>query len=243
MFYKLPARSGPIRGLRKTQFFAMHLNTVIFDMDGLLIDSEPLWQRAAAEALARFDIRLTDEQYHQTTGLGTRQFVEKFMAPLSPTEQLLSITENEIVSNVIGMVRNEAQPMPGVPEIFKLFKSKNFKIGLATSSPFALIRVVTEKLGIQESLSAISSGNELPFGKPHPQVFLNCAEELDSSPLHCICFEDSFNGMIAAKAARMTCVVVPAPAQRDHGRWDAADKKLNSLLEFNGDLLIELGGK
>jgi len=221
----------------------MHLNTVIFDMDGLLIDSEPLWQRAAEEALARHNIRLSDEQYHQTTGLGTRQFVEKFMAPLSPTEQLLSVTENKIVSNVIDMVRDEALPMPGVPEIFELFRSRNFKIGLATSSPFALIRVVTEKLGIQESLAAISSGNELPYGKPHPQVFLNCAEELGASPLHCICFEDSFNGMIAAKAARMTCVVVPAPAQRDHGRWDAADKKLNSLLEFNNDLLNELGNK
>ena len=221
----------------------MHLDTVIFDMDGLLIDSEPLWQEAAEEVLERWEIRLTNEQYHQSTGLGTKPFLEKWMKPLHPDAQLLATTEKEIVAGVVEKVRLKADPLPGVPEIFSLFKSRNFKIGLATSSPFSLIRVVTEKLGLNDALSAISSGTGLPFSKPHPQVYLNCAAELGSEPTACICFEDSFNGMIAAKAARMVCVVIPAQPFRKETRWDAADLKLDSLLEFSGAVLDVLLAK
>lgn len=219
----------------------MPLNTVIFDMDGLLIDSEPFWQEAAEEVLERWSIRLTDEQYNESTGLGTRQFLEKWMSPLQPSSQLLASTEDEIVSRVVEKVRVQGKGLPGVEEIFDLFRSREFRIGLATSSPFSLINVVTQKLGIHDSLAAISSGSQLPYGKPHPQVYLNCARDLGASPLDCICFEDSFNGMIAAKAARMTCVVIPAPHVRHEGRWDAADRKLNSLLEFSATLLDKLG--
>ena len=221
----------------------MHLDTVIFDMDGLLIDSEPLWKEAAEEVLERWQIRLSEEQYHQSTGLGTKPFLEKWMKPLQPTAQLLATTEDEIVASVVEKVRLKADPLPGVHEIFSLFKSRNFKIGLATSSPFALIRVVTEKLGITNALSAISSGTGLPYSKPHPQVYLNCAIELNSDPTACICFEDSFNGMIAAKAARMVCVVIPAQPFRTETRWDAADLKLNSLLEFTNAALDQLLSK
>jgi len=221
----------------------MHLDTVIFDMDGLLIDSEPLWKEAAEEVLERWQIRLSEEQYHQSTGLGTKPFLEKWMKPIQPTAQLLATTEDEIVASVVEKVRLKADPLPGVHEIFSLFRSRNFKIGLATSSPFALIRVVTEKLGITNALSAISSGTGLPYSKPHPQVYLNCAIELNSDPTACICFEDSFNGMIAAKAARMACVVIPAQPFRTETRWDAADLKLNSLLEFTNAALDELLSK
>jgi len=221
----------------------MHLDTVIFDMDGLLIDSEPLWKEAAEEVLERWQIRLSEEQYHQSTGLGTKPFLEKWMKPIQPTARLLATTEDEIVASVVEKVRLKADPLPGVHEIFSLFKSRNFKIGLATSSPFALIRVVTEKLGITNALSAISSGTGLPYSKPHPQVYLNCAIELNSDPTACICFEDSFNGMIAAKAARMACVVIPAQPFRTETRWDVADLKLNSLLEFTNAALDELLSK
>ena len=221
----------------------MHLDTVIFDMDGLLIDSEPLWKEAAEEVLERWQIRLSEDQYHQSTGLGTKPFLEKWMKPIQPTAQLLATTEDEIVASVVEKVRLKADPLPGVHEIFSLFRSRNFKIGLATSSPFALIRVVTEKLGITNALSAISSGTGLPYSKPHPQVYLNCAIELNSDPTACICFEDSFNGMIAAKAARMVCVVIPAQPFRTETRWDAADLKLNSLLEFTNAALDELLSK
>ncbi len=102
-------------------------------------------------------------------------------------------------------------------------------MGLASSSPLALINAVLDKTNMQKHFSAICSAEFLPYGKPNPQVFINCAIELGSSPVACICFEDSFNGMIAAKAARMKCIVVPHPDQYQQERWNIADLKLSSL--------------
>jgi sugar-phosphatase len=122
--------------------------------------------------------------------------------------------------------------MPGVPHIFDFFASKQFKIGLATSSPPSLIDLVVQMTGIESYLSATASAEYLPYGKPHPQVYLNCAESMNSHPIECICFEDSFNGLIAAKAARMKCVVIPHHSLNKDARWGAADLKLSSLQNF-----------
>ncbi len=79
---------------------------------------------------------------------------------------------------------------------------------------------------------ATASAGNLKYGKPHPEVYLNCASALNSVPTECLCFEDSFNGMIAAKAARMKCVVIPMYHQQKEERWRSADLKLSSLQNF-----------
>jgi len=122
---------------------------------------------------------------------------------------------------------------------FDFFKNKGFKIGLATSSPNELIDVVVNLINVKQYLDAVSSAEDMAHGKPHPQVYLDCASKLQSSPIQCICFEDSFNGMIAAKAARMKCVVVPHHSQLKEERWGAADLKLSSLQNF-GELHFNL---
>lgn len=103
-----------------------------------------------------------------------------------------------------------------------------------------LVDVVVDKLNIRDRFHAFSSAEFLPYGKPHPLVFLESAKVLDCMPQTAIVFEDSFNGMIAAKAARMKCVVVPASEQLAHPRWSAADLKLSSLLEFSAAKLSVL---
>ena len=206
-------------------------------MDGLLIDSEPLWEKAGIATLAEYNAVITQDEYHKTTGLRTQEWIEYWFTHFSitaPTKPAVDI----IIEKAIDSIREFGKPMPGVEYIFNYFSERGFKIGLATSSPKSLIDVVVEKLNIGHYLQAITSAEHLPYGKPHPQVFLNCAEALHSSPLECICFEDSFNGMIAAKAGRMKCVVIPAPQQRNEHKWEAADLKLSSLLNFN-DLLLE----
>ena len=145
-----------------------------------------------------------------------------------------------VEQNALDKIKQHGIAMPGVEYIMQFFKENKFQIGLASSSPMRLIEAVVEKLNIRPYLNAITSAEHLPYGKPHPQVFLNCAELLNVPPTVCICFEDSFNGMVAAKAARMKCVVVPAPHVHHQGRWDAADYKLNSLLQFNQQLLEKL---
>ena len=216
----------------------MQLNTVIFDMDGLLIDSEPLWYEASLEILQRFGKQLTPVQYSETVGLRTRECVERWFTEFSiPFDQAPS-TERAIEDRVVEKIITKAKPMPGVAHIFNYFVNLNFKIGLASSSAMQIINVVVDKLGIRKYLEVIESAETLPFGKPHPQVYLNCANSLQSNPLSCICFEDSFNGMIAAKAARMKCVVVPALHEIRPEKFNAADLKLSSLQNFN-DLLLQ----
>ncbi len=215
----------------------MKLNTVIFDMDGLLIDSEPLWDEAADEIFQRYGFRLTKSQYAITTGMRTKEFVEWWFKVYKIDPAHNAEAERDILQAVVDKVRVQGKPMQGLEHIFNFFISRNFKIGLATSSGTPLIDVVVDKLGIRTYLHAIASAADLPYGKPHPQVFLNCAEQLESHPTECICFEDSFNGMIAAKAARMKCVIVPAAHESQQNKFNAADLKLSSLQNFN-DLLL-----
>ncbi|HEY4337086.1 MAG TPA: hexitol phosphatase HxpB [Puia sp.] len=210
----------------------MALNTVIFDMDGVLIDSEPCWQEAGTETLLEFKVTLTPVQYHHTTGLRTREWLDYWFSQYGIGKERIPAAEAALHHNVIEKIKNNAAPLPGVKPIIEFFKKRGFHIGLATSSPLSLVKVVVDKLGIEDSFEAVASAEHLPYGKPHPQVYMDCAEALDVSPLHCLAFEDSFNGLIAAKAARMKCVVVPVADQAHLPKWGAADAKLSSLLEF-----------
>ena len=216
------------------------LNTVIFDMDGLLIDSEPLWEAAGKETLSKFNINLSPQQYHSSTGLRSSEWIEHWFGHYSVSMDHAAEAEKSIVRTAIEKIVLLAPALPGVHYIFNFFKQRNFKIGVASSSPLELIDLVTKKLEIDHLVSAKASAEFLSNGKPHPQVFLNCAELLRSSPANCICFEDSYNGMIAAKAARMKCVVVPARNHQQEAKWAAADLKLTSLLNFNDLLLAAL---
>jgi len=210
----------------------MKKSAVIFDIDGLLINSEPLWNKAATEIFRQYGITLTEQQYAITTGLRSKEFVaywlHQFNVPASQNE----IAENKIIQLALSLIDKEATLMPGVEHIFEFFLKKEFKIGLATSSPIELIEWVKDKLGIRSYIHASSSAQNLIHAKPHPQVYLDCASAMHTNPLSCICFEDSFYGLIAAKAARMTCVVVPSAENSKLEHWGAADLKLSSLQNF-----------
>lgn len=221
-------------------FAAMQLNTVIFDMDGLLIDSEPLWNQAATDIFNHHGIKLTAEQYASTTGLRTKEFVEWWFSFFNVKLTDSYSVENDIINRVIELVLQKGKPLTGLSHIFNFFIERNFKIGLASSSPIELINVVVDQLQIRNHLQAITTASHLQYGKPHPQVYLNCANELNAVPMECICFEDSFPGLIAAKAARMKCVVVPDPQKSKELKWNAADLKISSLQNFNELLLQSL---
>jgi mannitol-1-/sugar-/sorbitol-6-/2-deoxyglucose-6-phosphatase len=221
----------------------MQLTTVIFDMDGLLIDSEPLWEEAAKEILARFNVTLTKEQYHMNTGLRTREFLAFWFGYFGIGHQHIPQAEEDLIDLVIAKVSRAPKFLPGVAYILEFFKERNFHIGLASSSPMRLINVVVELGQFGQFLETRTSAEFLTHGKPHPQVYLECAAQLGASPLQCIAFEDSFNGMIAAKAARMKCVVGPAYEQQKQLRWHAADLRLTSLANFNDLLMNGLAGQ
>lgn len=221
-------------------FAPMKLNTVIFDMDGLLIDSEPLWQEAGSETLAQFGIQLTNEQYHSGTGLRTPEWIAHWFGHFEIDPRHAPTAIETVEETALQKIKASGKALPGVNYILDFFKDRQFKIGLASSSPMRIIDAVVNKLGIASSLDAVTSAEGLPFGKPHPQVFMNCAQALGSSPAGCLCFEDSFNGLIAAKAARMHCVVVPHPDFKQHRGWQAADAQIDSLLHFDDAILKQI---
>jgi sugar-phosphatase len=213
------------------------LNTVIFDMDGLLIDSEPLWEEAGTELLLAYGCQLTPELYAATVGLRTQEWLQYWFHRFGIKAANLQQAEQSIVDNVIAKIEQQPRVMPGVSYILDYFQQRGFRIGLATSSPLRMAERVVALLGIGHYFQVLTSAEHLPYGKPHPEVYLLCAQQLQADPLACLCFEDSFNGMIAAKAAKMKCVVVPAAAQLTLACWGAADLKLSSLQNFN-DLLL-----
>jgi mannitol-1-/sugar-/sorbitol-6-/2-deoxyglucose-6-phosphatase len=216
------------------------INTVIFDMDGLLIDSEPLWGQAMREVFATVGVELSMEQASHTTGLRTVEVVDYwhnfFKWEGKSTEQVT----NEIIDNITAKIVAEGKAMEGLEYILDYFEQKKFKMGLASSSPMRLIQAAVTHFGIKDRFRVISSAEFETHGKPHPAVYLTCAKELGSTPLECIAFEDSVTGMTAAKAARMKVVVVPEVHNRNNKRYALADVQLTSLKDFNDEILAKL---
>jgi sugar-phosphatase len=207
----------------------MRTTTAIFDMDGLIIDSEPLWYEAALESLAKFKIHINHQEYYSSTGLRTKEFLEYWLGKFNVDLCHIAETELDITKRVINKVYEKGEMMPGVKSAIQLAQQHQLKIGLASSSPLSLINAVLEKTQLTDMFTVTCSAEHLPYGKPHPQVFIDCANALESKPIECICFEDSFNGLLAAKAARMKCIVVPHPEQLHAEKWNIAELKLSSL--------------
>lgn len=213
----------------------MRTTTAIFDMDGLLIDSEPLWYEAALESLAKFNIHINHQEYYSSTGLRTKEFLEYWLGKFNVDLSYIAETEIDITNRVIHKVFEKGKMMPGVSNAIQLAQQHQLKIGLASSSPLSLINAVLEKTKLADKFAVTCSAEHLPYGKPHPQVFIDCANALNSKPVECICFEDSFNGLLAAKAARMKCIVVPHPDHLQAEKWTIAELKLSSLEKLQAE--------
>ncbi len=113
-------------------------------------------------------------------------------------------------------------------------------MGLASASPLHMLEKVLTMFDLRDSFDALASAEKLPYSKPHPQVYLDCAAKLGVDPLTCVALEDSVNGMIASKAARMRSIVVPAPEAQNDPRFVLANVKLSSLTELTAKDLLEL---
>ncbi|MGL9721874.1 hexitol phosphatase HxpB [Symbiopectobacterium sp.] len=202
----------------------------LFDMDGLLIDSEPLWEQAEVEVIAALGV---DTSVRDTLPdlLGLRiDLVVDLWYQYAPWK---TPSRSEVVKRIIARTLelvDESRPLlPGVEHSLQLCREQGFRIGLASASPLFMLQHVLHTFGLTHYFDTLASAESLPFSKPHPQVYLNAAQALDISPLRCVTLEDSVNGMIATKAARMRSIVVPSNAHAQDPRWVLADKKLNSL--------------
>ncbi len=130
--------------------------------------------------------------------------------------------------------------MPGVRETLEAVSGAGYPLAIASSSSSEIIAAVLDTLGIAAYFQVAQSAEHEPYGKPHPGVYIEAARRLDVAPWRCLAFEDSPNGVIAAKAARMRCIAVPDPALQNDRRLQAADLILPSLAEFHLGLLEQI---
>ncbi|MFM9106967.1 MAG: hexitol phosphatase HxpB, partial [Chloroflexota bacterium] len=208
-------------------------DAVIFDMDGLLIDSEPFWRLAEVEALSAVGVPIDDDQARLTTGLRTDEVVEHWYAQYpwqGPTRQEVGA---RIIRGVIDLVRERGEALPGVGETLDGLAAAGYPLAIASSSASETLDAVLERLGIRAYFRVVQSAEHEPYGKPHPAVYIEAARRLGVAPTRCVAFEDSPNGVVAAKAARMRCIAVPDHALAEDARFRIADAVLPSLTAFS----------
>ncbi|EOD6327401.1 hexitol phosphatase HxpB [Providencia stuartii] len=211
----------------------LSIQSVIFDMDGLLIDSEPFWAQGEREIFTQLGIDLSiADKLPDTLGLRIDHVVELWYHASPWQGHSLKEVEQMIIDRVIGLVEEQRPLLPGVHHALELCRSMGLNIALASASPQYMLEKVLNLFEIRDYFSAVVSAADLPHSKPHPEVYLNAAALLGTKPIHCVSLEDSFNGMIAAKAARMRSIVVPDQQHFHDPRWGLADVKLASLNEL-----------
>ncbi|MCK6502664.1 hexitol phosphatase HxpB [Myxococcota bacterium] len=201
----------------------------IFDLDGLLIDSEPIWVQAEVEVLGALGVPLVEADCARTTGLRIDEVVAWWSERHPWTGPGVPEVAERIVAVVERRMRAEGQPREGACEAVARLASFGPRLGLASSSPRRLIEVALDRLGLADAFEVVASGQDQPLGKPHPGVYLAAAAALGLPPTRCVAVEDSVNGLVAAAAARMACIVVPAPIHLGDPRLGLADLVLPGL--------------
>ncbi len=209
------------------------IDAVIFDMDGLLVDSEPWWRVAETNVFGRLSVAPSEADFERMMGNRIQEVIRQWHDSHPWPDADFEVTQNEIVDEVARLVITNAGLLPGVSETIAFCKKQNVPVALASSSPLRLIKKLMTHYGIYDQFDLVRSAESEPYGKPHPAVFLTTASHLHINPLRCLVFEDSFNGVLAAKAARMKCVAVPEMRVYNQPRFAIADLKLHSLLEFD----------
>lgn len=212
----------------------MALRAAVFDMDGVLVDSEPLWQEAEIEVFGTVGVELTRTMCEETMGLRIDEAVAHWHGRTPWDEPSQPEIADRIVAGVAALIADRGEPLPGVDEALDACRRRGLRLALASSSPMPLIQAVLERFDLRRTFEVVVSADAEPYGKPHPGIYLTAAGGLDVAPTVCVAIEDSLNGVIAAKAARMRAVAIPAdPADP---RFGVADAVITSLAELDGVL-------
>jgi len=201
-------------------------------MDGVLIDSEPLWRRAEIEAFASVGLVLCDSDCRETQGLRIDEAVRYWHERRPWFGPSCSQVAEQIVARVAEHIRREGRLMRGAQIALDWAANSGWRLALASSSTGFLIETTLDQLGIRDYFEVVRSAENEAAGKPHPDVYLSAARDLALDPGACTAIEDSANGVAAALAAGMRCLAIPPPEDRDDPRFASATAVLPSLEEL-----------
>lgn len=212
------------------------LRATLFDMDGLLLDSEVLWHKAEIEIFGGLGVPLTDAMGRSTKGMYVNQVVTHWNSQFpweGPDEDAVV---DLLLERVGELVETEGVLLPGALHALDETGARG-PLALASSTPMGLIIRCLQHFGLLDRFVAIHSAEHEPFGKPHPGVFLSAAANLGVAPRECLVLEDSAAGVLAGKAATMTVVAVPTPDDAHRPEFLLADLVLTSLEELGAGWL------
>jgi beta-phosphoglucomutase len=206
-----------------------NIQAVIWDMDGVIIDSGEA-HRLAWHRMAQEDgLALTDEQFWATFGQRNDEIISSIWGSFpQATWQEMSDRKERYYRDA---ARTTATALPGAIELLSELHAAGYPQALASSAPVANIELVSEVLGLNRYLDALVSGDNVPRGKPAPDVFLKAAATLGIAPAVCLVIEDAVAGVEAAHAAGMRCIAVAG--ERDLAGLRAAELMVSSLTEVN----------
>jgi HAD superfamily hydrolase (TIGR01509 family) len=207
------------------------LQAVIFDMDGVLADSEPHWDEIDADLLREQGVEYNGEHKAQVLGKSFPLALEFYRREysLTPTAAELAPRRAAIAA---AYYATSIPIFPAAPEVLQSLRDAKLRIGLATSSVGALARPFLERHGLSAYFDIVVSGEEVERGKPYPDIYLRAAQELGVAPQHCLVIEDALSGAQAARDAGMRVAAIPdARYMNVEDYRDKADYILESLSE------------
>lgn len=211
---------------------------ILFDMDGVIVDSEPLHIRAERKTLEPFGLDISDDAFHAYMGRTPKVLLQGFIADYN-----LPVSIDDLypvhAANLLALYKHEVTAIPGALEIIGEFKQAGLTLGVASSSDRSLIDTVLNKFNLEPFFTAVTSGEEVDHPKPAPDIFLLEAARLGCTPANCLVIEDSTNGILAAGAAGMTCIGFRSPNSHNQ-EYSGADLVIDSLTDCDIDTVRTL---
>jgi HAD superfamily hydrolase (TIGR01509 family) len=185
------------------------IEAVVFDLDGVLVDSEPVWEQVRRQVVAEHGGRWTAEAQRRLMGMSTQEWAAYLSADLGvglPADQVAAV----VIERMIARYADHLPLLPGAGDAVRAM-ARRWPLGLASSSPPVLIDAVLGAAGLRREFAATVSTEQVPRGKPAPDVYLAVAERLGVEPGRCVAVEDSSNGLRSAATAGAQVVAIPHP--------------------------------
>ena len=216
------------------------IQTVIFDMDGVIVDSEPVYFKIDKQMFEELKIDVSFEEHCSYVGASSQNMWDAIRKKHGIADRSAELMRKEHGLYMEYLIHaNDLQPIDGVIELINDLHESNFKLVLASSSRMEIINIILDKFELLDLFTVRISGSELAHSKPHPEIFLRAAQLIQSEPKECIVIEDSKNGVAAARAAGMKCIGFLNPSSGDQN-LTSADLIIRSFGEVNANLIGSL---
>lgn len=205
------------------------IKAIIFDMDGVISDTEKVHAAVETGILGKFGIKMSEDEFSDKyAGIPSNVFIRELLGSHGVNANVEKIIENKW-KKVIKIVGKRVSPMPGALELIKVLKKEKYKLAVGSSSIPEFVELILKKLEIRGYFNAVITIKDVKNGKPDPEIFLLAAKKLGVKPENCVVIEDGRSGMLAAKRAGMRCVGLVKDKSRKDYPADILVESLNKV--------------